>query len=239
MTRQEFMGMLEMELKRNHIADIPDILEEYTQHFSFKLADGYSEEEISAKLGNPKAIAAQYNAAPTDRQHGKKVISMIGLGVSDFFFGILLVLLSVWEIIMAALVLVFAALSIGLFTDASGLFFVLIPSMPYHCAIIFALAALALAALSFVGTVYFFSFIRQLLRAYSRFHKNTVASASGLASLPPLSVYPQFSAKVKRNLRKVSFLSITAFAVCFVVGFIVCAVSAGAIEFWHAWKWFL
>lgn len=61
MIRNEFMTRLSAELRRNHVADAADIEEEYEQHFAFKLADGYSEEEIAAKLGAPEALAAQFS----------------------------------------------------------------------------------------------------------------------------------------------------------------------------------
>ena len=45
MTRNEFLSKLADELKKN-IGEIDDIISEYDQHFAFKLADGFSEEEI-------------------------------------------------------------------------------------------------------------------------------------------------------------------------------------------------
>ena len=54
MTKSEFMTHLEHELRRRNVADAADGREEYEQHFAFKLADGYSEEEIAAKLGTPE-----------------------------------------------------------------------------------------------------------------------------------------------------------------------------------------
>lgn len=50
MTKHEFMTRLANELHKRNIADSADVIEEYKQHFAFKLADGYSEEEIAAKL---------------------------------------------------------------------------------------------------------------------------------------------------------------------------------------------
>lgn len=38
--------------------DAGEILEEYEQHFAFKLADGYTEQEIARNLGSPFEIAA-------------------------------------------------------------------------------------------------------------------------------------------------------------------------------------
>lgn len=56
MTKKEFMTLLSDELRKRKITDAEDIIEEYEQHFAFKLADGYSEEEIAARLGNPSEI---------------------------------------------------------------------------------------------------------------------------------------------------------------------------------------
>ena len=56
MTKNEFMTRLTSELHRRNVADSADVAEEYEQHFVFKLADGYSEEEIAARLGFGDAL---------------------------------------------------------------------------------------------------------------------------------------------------------------------------------------
>lgn len=238
MTKLEFLEKLTVELRHKNVADAADIIEEYEQHFAFKLADGHSEEEIAAKLGNPKVIAAQYDVVPIENKSGKRAITAIGLGVADFFFGILCVLLYAWEIIMAAFVIACGAVTVGLVVNLRASVFALLPSIPYFCAFILGIAFAALTVLCAVGTVYFCGFIRQLMRSYGRFHKNTLAAASGRATLPSLSVYPQFSAKHKRTLRKLAMVAAAVFAVSFIVGYVACMISAGAIEFWHAWGWF-
>ena len=238
MTKQQFIEKLEAELKRAGVSDTPDIIQEYEQHFTFKLADGYSEEEISAKLGDPKIIAAQYDPSPVERKYCRKTIAIIAIGIADFFFGIFYILMAAWEFIMAALVIVFGATSVGLFATMRMSVFAFLPTMPYHCAIIFGIMFAALAVLAFVGTVYFFGFIRQILRSFSRFHKNTLAAISGKAALPPITVYPQFSAKTKRKLKELFLFALAVFAVCFIVGFVVCAIAAVNVQFWHAWGWF-
>ena len=238
MTRHEFLERLTEELKRKNVTDADDIIEEYAQHFTYKLADGYSEEEIAAKLGDPKVIAAQYDTVPAETGRGKKTVTVIGLGAADFFFGVLCVLLCAWETVMAVFTAVCGGVSVGLLANIRVSAFGLIPVMPYLCAVILGIAFGALTVLSAVGTIYFFGFICQLMRAFGRFHKNTLASASGRATLPPVSVYPQFSAKTRRVLKKTALLAVTVFAVCFVAGFVVCVISAGSFEFWHAWGWF-
>ena len=57
---ERIYGKARKELKARGVADAADIEEEYEQHFAFKLADGYSEEEIAAKLGGPAKLAAQF-----------------------------------------------------------------------------------------------------------------------------------------------------------------------------------
>jgi len=238
MTKSEFLEILSQELKRRNVADAADIAEEYKQHFAFKLADGYSEEEIAAKLGNPKELASQYASVSVDKNGGKKIVTVIGLGAADTFFGILFVLLCAWEIVMGAMVIAFGTLSGCLICGSNGLSFFSIPEIPYNCGFILGLAFLALAVLSAMGTIYFFRFIGQLTRSFGRFHKNTLSAVNGKAVLPSLPVYPQFTAKNRRLLRLITTIAAIAFAVCFVSGYISCVITSGSFEFWHTWGWF-
>ncbi len=135
---------------------------------------------------------------------------------------------------MAAAGISFAGVCVGLLGRLD--IFGIIPSMPYYCGVILALAALAL--LSFVGCVYYGAFFRRFVRAFSRFHKNALASASGSALLPALAIAPQFSAAKKRRLRNTALVALILFAALFVLSYVVCAFSAGSLEFWHAWNWF-
>ena len=69
MTRNEFVTQLTAELHKRNVAAAADVVEEYQQHFAFKLADGYSE-EIAARLGDPVALAAQFGAVEAgERRH--------------------------------------------------------------------------------------------------------------------------------------------------------------------------
>ena len=73
MTRNEFVTQRTAELhKRNVVADV---VEEYQQLFSFKLADGYSEEEIAARLGDPVALAAQFGEAEAGEKRHSAVLT--------------------------------------------------------------------------------------------------------------------------------------------------------------------
>ena len=73
MTRNEFVTQRTAELHKRNVA--ADVVEEYQQHFSFKLADGYSDEEIAARLGDPVALAAQLGEAEAGEKRHSAVLT--------------------------------------------------------------------------------------------------------------------------------------------------------------------
>lgn len=238
MTKNEFMTRLTNELKKRNVADAADVTAEYEQHFAFKLADGYSEEEIAARLGDPAALAAQFGETDAPKQgSGSRPLVVAGLCFADVFAGLFFVLLAAWELVMAAASVSFAALAVCLLGGLNV--YALIPAMPYWCGAILAIASASLAVLAGAGCVYYAAFLRQLVRSFARFQHNALASASGGAVLPSLSVSPRFSAGTKRRLRSVALVSLALFAACFVLAYVVCALSAGSLQFWHVWGWFL
>ena len=87
MTKNEYLNSLETALKKKGIADAEEILSEYQLHFAYKVADGYSEQEISAKLGDPAALAEQFAAdVQTRAGGGKKAAVVTGLIFIDLLF---------------------------------------------------------------------------------------------------------------------------------------------------------
>ena len=237
MTKNEFLSKLNVELAKNSISDAADIVSEYEQHFAFKLADGFSEEEIAAKLGDPAGIAVQYEQGnETKPSGGQRATTIVGLCFADLFAGIFFVLLVAWGVVMAALSLTCATLAVCFFGGLN--IYALIPPMPYWCGAILGLSLAALSVLAAVGCIYYAAFVRQLLRSFGRFQHNALATASGAATLPPLAFHPQLSAKSNRCIRSIALISLAMFAVCFVLSYIVCSLSAGSPEFWHTWGWF-
>ncbi len=238
MTKTEYLALLASELKKNKVLDAADILGEYEQHFDFKMSDGFSEEEIAAKLGAPAQLASQFESGGEAARGGvAKVITLIGLCFADVFTAMFFILLFAWEFIMAACAIAFSAVAFCLIGGIQV--YGIIPSMPYWCGAVFALASLALAVLFAAGGLYFTALIRQLMRAYGRFHHNALAAASGNAVLPSLPINPRLTAKRNRQLRTVCLLSLIIFAVSFILGNIAAMLSAGALEYWHSWSWFV
>ena len=240
MTKNEFMAQFAAELKKQNIADAADILEEYEQHFTFKLNDGFSEEEIAARLGTPAELAAQFQpASPGKEKRPSAVLPWLWLCWADLFFGIFAVLLLAWGIVMVSAALSFGLVGICYIGSLGSLPFITLPYMPYWCGAVLGLALLALCVLTTAGTIWFFAFLRQIFRSYGRFHHNVLAPAHGEAVLPGLPIAPQFTPRGKRRLRQVALISLVLFAVCFVLTSVVCSLSAGSPEFWHIWGWFV
>lgn len=131
MTKNEFMAKLTDELKKRNIEDAADVAEEYEQHFAFKLADGYSEEEIAAKLGDPTALAAQFDAAAQGGEKRSAVLTWLWLWLADFVFGMASVLLLAFGVVLAACVLSFGLTGVCLIFDLGRLPFVSLPAMPH------------------------------------------------------------------------------------------------------------
>lgn len=237
MNKAEFMDQLEKKLKQNNISDVAEIVGEYEQHFAFKMADGFSEEEIASKLGDPAGIAAQFGTDIEKKgRAGNKAIAVVGLCFSGLAAGVFFTLLAAWGIVLIAFSLCSAATAISLIAGLNP--WSLIPPMPYSSAVIIGIALAALAVLSTVGCVWFMAFLKQMVRAYSRFHHNILTSSVGKPILPSIALYPSFQPKAKRRLRCVALISLSVFAAFFILGMVVSILCARSLQFWHTWGWF-
>ncbi len=235
MTKTEYLDQLRLELKKNSVADMEDIISEYEQHFAFKLADGYPEEEIAAKLGSPKTIAAQFDGLKDTGKPsaGAGFFTKFALAFTAIFETMFYILFLAWNILLGASAAAAGVLGIALigYFNVAGL----IPYMPYPGSLLFGLSILGLAGIFGAATVYCFAFLKQMIKASVRWHKNMISGNT----LPPLPWNPQFRAKTKRTLRTVMLLSVTVFGVLFVIAMVVLMLEAGALGFWHHWNWFV
>lgn len=234
MTKIEYLELLGSELKKNNVADMADILSEYEQHFAFKLADGHSEEEIAARLGAPRTIAAQFDSAgePQDTNKGKYFIRF-ALFFAALVETLFLVLFLAWDLVVAASALALAVLGVCL---VGGMNIVgLIPYMPYLGSLLFGISVLGLALIFGGASYYCFAFLRQMIRAIIRWHKNMVSASA----LPPLAWHPQFQPKTRRTIRTIMLWAVIVFGIFFVIADITLMLEAGTMGFWHHWNWFV
>ena len=161
MTKQDYLNELKNELTKNAVADAEDILMEYEQHFQFKLADGFSEEEIATKLGAPAQIAAQYVGIPGEKKAkgGKKFFLVLWLTIIGLFEVMLYGAFLFFIAGLFAASLVPAALGVELIAGLNYLN--ILPPMPYGGAIVFGITLLALSVILVVFAICCFAYLRQ------------------------------------------------------------------------------
>lgn len=232
MNREKYLSTLRKELHSNKVEDIDEIIAEYEEHFAYKIIDGYSEEEIAAKLEKPEIIAKQF-VLDTDKPKGANVFTKTGVVLLD---AVMLMI----DAMLYPFVIALGATAIGLF--AAGIYVLIgggiaiapIPAMPVIGRMLIGISILALSVMTGVGTIYYTLFINQLNKAYFHWHKKVM---TGRIS-PAYSTTPKLAGKLKRRLRSVTLISLLVFVVAFVVSYMFMAISAGAFEYWHVWHWF-
>lgn len=235
MNKQAYLLELEHALKIHKVPDIGEILEEYEQHFRFKMADGYSEEEIASKLEQPAKLAEAFADGSNRRSAAKKkhrIIAATGVFTLD-----LLALPSF--LVLYASALAFGSLALGLALLAGCLagsanIAGLIPPMPYAGALLMGISFAGLALLCGVGTYYSFLYIRQWGRAYLRWHRQVLGSKL----YPELSRHPTVEGKARRRLRGLAVAAMILFWAAMITGLLILFADAGFQPFWHVYGWF-
>lgn len=93
MNRAHFMAQLRDGLSGLHHTDISDILRDYESHFADGLADGRTEDEVAAALGEPARLARELRAEVGFRRWEEHrnpgnflgvVLALLGLATIDF-----------------------------------------------------------------------------------------------------------------------------------------------------------
>ncbi|MDR2502149.1 MAG: DUF1700 domain-containing protein [Oscillospiraceae bacterium] len=242
MSKNEFLEILRKNLRG--VPDADEIVSEYENHFSAKCADGFTEDEVSQKLGDPENIARQFlpekGAERAAASSGVgRAVAAVGLGGADTLMAMLAAPVGggIAALGAAALAFIVSAFVLVFSPRASWL------SVPYipHAALrlSFAVSLLALGVTTAVGTWHLARAFSQFLRAYGRWHSNTWAAASGRPVYPPRAFFPQTPPHLRRRIRAVMLLSAVIFAAAALISYVTAAAAAGALEFWHVWSWFV
>ena len=237
MNKHTYLSELSGRLKSHNVAEIDEIIAEYDEHFVRKMADGYSEEEIAAKLGKPEEIALQFAAAgsKTENKKTNKVLVGIGLFFSDLFVIPFTILMYAWMAVLGVTSIATAVYGIGLIIRPLLPENILImPHMPYAGGAIWGVTMIAFGLLAAFATIYFGALTRQMGRVYRRWHKNMFSGGK----YPPYSMHPILKDHLRRKLRSLALIALVTLGASFIIGFMVMAISANALGFWHAWNWF-
>ncbi|NLL39076.1 MAG: DUF1700 domain-containing protein [Clostridiales bacterium] len=233
MNKETYLHQLKIHLKANSIPDYEDIIADYEEHFRQKLAEGCSEEEISARLGSPEAIAAQFKApAHTggDAPRGmSKFLFGIGVFFADVFVFMFIILLFAWLACIAAFSLACLALGFTLIFEIKISFLYI----PFPCNSVLGVSFLALAVLSSVGVICFYCYTVHFIRMYRQWHRSVFKPAT--ISLPRK---PAISDRLKRGCSRVALATFGLFTGSFILALFLMFMVAGFKPFWHVWNWF-
>jgi len=151
MTRAEFMSRLKKGLVGMPTSAAAEVLNDYEAHFDDGLAEGRSEAEVAAALGNPDRLARELKAeAGIRRWHQEQnpssataaILAVLGLGAIDILF-LLPLLMSVIGVILGGY-----AAALGLFAGGLGVMLAGPFASPPGGAIAALLAGLGLMAAS-------------------------------------------------------------------------------------------
>jgi uncharacterized membrane protein len=116
MTQDQFLNTLRRRLAGMSLAEMDEIIDDYTNHFADGLAAGRTEEEIAAALGDPMRLARELRAEVSVRRWENHrtpsnfisaLFGLLALIAIDFIF-LVPVLGAVLGLTIAAVVLVFA-----------------------------------------------------------------------------------------------------------------------------------
>lgn len=178
---------MKKELKLNNVEDIEDIISEYEEHFSFKLEEGFTEEEICRKLSSPKEIALQYTPKAEPINKFEKSTKVTGLTFMSIPLGMIYILMWASVIVLGAFSIVSLVTGFCLLTtiNIAGL----IPYIPYFPAFVLSFACFGLAILSAIGTFYMFMYVKQWGKVYVRWCKNIANNTH----YPSISKHPKIS----------------------------------------------
>jgi uncharacterized membrane protein len=238
MNKQTYINDLTVQLKARNVDDIDEIVSEYDEHFTRKMADGYTEAEIAAKLGTPKEIALQFAAigSGTEKKSSGRFLSAIGAIVTDIFVVPFFIIMYAWLAVIGATTVASALFGICLLVrPLLPPDFLFIPPMPYVGGALMGAMTIAFGALAAVATVYCGALTFQMGKSYRRWHKNAFTDGK----YPPYAIHPILKDHLRRRIRSIGLISLLVFGASFVIGFIVLSASAGSLGFWHVWNWFV
>lgn len=238
MNKQTYLSELTSQLKQRNIEDIDEILAEYDEHFTRKKADGYTEEEVAAKLGKPKEIALQFapSEGGAEKKRSGKFLAGLGAIAADIFAVPFFIIMYAWLVVIGATSLSFALCGISLIIKPLlPPDFLFIPPMPYVGGVFMGAMTIAFGALAAVATVYSGALTFQMGKSYRRWHKNVFTDGK----YPPYAIHPILKDHLRRRMRSIGLIALIVFGASFVIGFIVLSASAGSLGFWHVWNWFV
>ena len=245
MNKHDYLSSLERALREAGVRDCEEIIEEYSEHFDMKTADGYGEEEIAARLAPPEEIAGQFvELGPQDGRRissgAVRVFTTIGVVLSDVVIAPILIVFFAWVVLFAVFSLVCATVGVTLASGVEQFIIentlVTVPPMPFICSLFLGITVFALAVMSGIATEYCRLYVMQLLKKFARWNRNILGKKGAVS--PPLPIHPWITARKRRVMRMIAIVSLAVIVIGMIASVGSMIISARSIEPWHVWGWF-
>ncbi|MDD3842806.1 MAG: DUF1700 domain-containing protein [Candidatus Izemoplasmatales bacterium] len=229
MTKKTFIETLKVGLAKMNISDFDDIIRDYETHFANELAKGKSEEEIASEIGDINQILADFapEAIPQKESSGRGAL-FTGLVISDFFVFLFFVI--AYILILVPIALFASGCALGIYYSFGINIISVFPIMPYWIGLLFGLDFFFLGLIGLSSIYYYARFLSWMTRKYRFWHQSVLKKTE-----------KQFIGleKSSRIMNKIIVYSSFGFLIFAVFGYIIAAISAGSLEFWHVWDWFV
>lgn len=166
MNKKEFLDELRKELKKNNVSDIEEIIEEYDNHFNYKLEEGRTEEEIAKKLSPPQEIAKEFMENKPTNTKSDKSIKILGITLLSIPSIMLYILL--WGCVILIACTSLATLLVGICLITTLIPESIIPNIAYGTSLFLGISFLGLSILCAIATYYLNCYVVQWSKVYCR-----------------------------------------------------------------------
>lgn len=165
----------------------------------------------------------------TENSKQNDFIKHIGLFFTDLIIGACTILFFLWVLLIG--IFSIACLVISICFIAKFNIGGIIPYIPYWCGFIFGITLISFSVLSGIGCYWFWLLLKRLLKQYTIFYHNVLASRLNQKK------YVQIMPTTSKKLKNIIIISLVSFVIFFITTIIVCIFSSNSIEFWHTWNW--
>jgi uncharacterized membrane protein len=214
MNKKTFIETLRRGLKNKGIKDIDDILEDYETYFYNQLQSGKSEDEIANRLGDINKIIDDYKTSFEGKRNqwfDYVSIGFIAVPMLIILYGLLIIFIG--TIITTWAIAIYYLFQINTFS--------FLPTIPLGVHLLYVLTFLSFSLLFFSLSVHFFVHLKSMTTQY------LVRQSIRIGYYQVKSIY--------RNILKYSAIIST---ISILLTYIVSAILAQDLQYWHVWNWF-
>jgi uncharacterized membrane protein len=215
MNKQQFLDALHQGLKKHHVNDIDDIINEYHEFFHIQLEKGKKEDDVALMLGDVTSIISDY--AGISKRSTKTWFDLVAIGLVAI--PLLILGYGLW-VVLVATSLSFWGISIYYLFDLDSLSFM--PFIPKGVHLFYVLTSLSYTLMFFGLSVRLWVTLKSMMTQF-------LAKQS-------IRIGEYQMKKIYVVLLKYSFfIGIGLLAITYIVSWLV----AKNPEYWHVWKWFM